>query len=248
MPLPSVCNHQVRPCPKDESFRPNKMENKTDSPKGRSGSSTHKELRPDIKWHLFSQPLYFLSQSTIHEGSHALTVMMLGHTVTHFKPYPHTYMDGNGQRRFVITGTTEFGDKEGTVPPRDVALIAATPTLLDLALFSATDFALAQTGTSSLASPFLYFAGMVWPWMDFTLNINLVSPHSDVGNWSRQWGLAPYGVLIAGDCLAALGLWRLLDQGIRTLFTDFPNTSSSSIHVLPRVEKKHAGLVMEGSF
>lgn len=206
------------------------------------------ELRSDLKWHLLAQPLYFLHQSTLHEGSHALTALLLGHPVTQFKPYPHTYGTPSGERRFLFTGGIKIGDDRYIVPPGDRAAITAVPTFLDIALFSATDLALSQSNPDSWGASLAYFGGMVWPWIDFTLNINLVGPHSDVGNWSRHWGLNPYGVQISGDLLAAVGLWRLVDRGSEVLWSEPGAASSESLRVEPKLGSDQASLLVTGAF
>lgn len=200
-------------------------------------------LRSDIWPHLIIQPVYAFLHLNIHEGSHALTAKALGYDIEAYRPYPHfIYIDG--ERNFVLGMTITKGETTSG----NMALIAVMPTITDVALFSAADITLSYMNSDSAAAPFLFFGGMVWPWIDFVTAFNSPAPTTDVALWSKELHLNRAGVVLLGDIVAALGLWRVIHHGQQAFFEKVPKRNQKSVSMMPLVSNGYVTLSLVGSF
>jgi hypothetical protein len=185
-------------------------------------------LRSDIWPHLIVQPLYMFLELNIHEGSHVLAAKLYGYEIFSYKPYPH-FVYQNNERNFVF-GATEI---QGNITGEELAVIVATPLITDVTLFISSDILLSNLNSDSRAAPVFFFAGMVWPWLDFVVSINASAEGSDTAIWAKETGIGRPLAIILGDSLAALGLWRVIHHGKHALFTVNRKEKRQSLYIVP---------------
>jgi hypothetical protein len=202
------------------------------------------------KWTLLGHglgiPAYLLWMTTAHEGGHALAAEISGIKVTAFKPYPH-FEDFSLGRRFVWGNMAT--ERVGT--PKQEALILAAPQITDIVFFTAADLTLTYgLDSDSAAAPFVMMGGMICPLVDFLVNVNGPSAANDSTRWGQLVGMPKWSIMLIGDALAAVAVWRILHHGRAILFDKDSATESPApaITVTPTFSPDFAGLALAGRF
>ena len=207
-------------------------------------------LKPAAMWELLGHglgiPVYFLWMTTLHEGSHALVAEMSGVKVTSFKPYPHFEDFGYGRQFY--WGTTNFA---GQISKRQETWVLAAPVINDVLLFTASDLTLTYgLDSDSSAAPFFLMGGMICPLVDFLVNVNGPSAGNDTTRWGKNIGMPKWSIMLVGDALAGVAVWRILHHGRNILFE--PDSAAGKDHsgviITPVVSPNILGLAAVGSF
>lgn len=181
-----------------------------------TSESATREVRSSAFWHLAALPVYFFLELNLHEGSHALAGIFTGATVTDYSPFPHIIERVDSERgNFVIGSTTFVWDSEPGNGIRAYTFIA--PYISGALVFITSDLLLSfvpQIRESVIFGPMVYLAGMVMPWFDFVFNLNSSEDVSDFATVADLLNVRRAGFSIIGNFFAAIGLWRLIAQGI----------------------------------
>ncbi len=182
---------------------------------------------PERLWHFTELPAWYFLWTTIHEGSHALTATALGYENCYIHPYPHEH-----------NGIFSYGDSfcaGGPKTRRGDALIYIMPSIIDIAVFTTSDFLLTRRAIDpdSLAGGLLFLGGMLAPWLDFTLNANnFDANYADNAIFAKLVGIPRWSVIAIQDVIAAAGLWRLISTFREVFFKETP-TLSNTVSILP---------------
>jgi hypothetical protein len=185
------------------------------------------------KWKLATQavliPYYAYQQLVIHELSHLVIGGIAGVPIEGVKLYPSVTYEG----RFVFARVCARLHAE----QRYDGYSAMAPALMDIALFTATDIMLnTVVDKHSKAAPYLWMAGMLAPLADLVMYANAQDHHADINVMGRQLGINRTASTIVLDTLAAVALFRLINDGLE-IFSDSPEkpeeASSFSVNVTP---------------
>lgn len=190
-------------------------------------------------WHFAELPAWFLVWDTFHEGSHALTATALGYENCVIHPYPHEH---NG----VFSYGDSFCDNWRNFKSND-AIIFIIPSILDVAVFTASDFLLTRRviEPDSLAGGLLFFGGMVAPWLDLTLNTNSFNEYADNAVFARLIGIPRWSVMVIQDIVAVAGFFRIIST-FQEIFFEDTETDNLTVTILPSPNK--FGLQVAGRF
>lgn len=187
---------------------------------------TQLRLKPDAKWkiigHSLGLPAYFFLHVNIHEGSHVLAAACAGAEVTEFRPYPH-----------MIGSNFVFGSMaaDGPLSERQQAWMLAAPYMSDMAIFTAADLTLEHfVSSDSAAAPFLLTGGMIAPLVDFLWGVNGPSDHNDTTRLGKIIGMPKWSIMLIGDAMAALAVWRILHHGREILMTGPEGINPRKVH------------------
>ncbi len=213
---------------------------------GSAGTGRGLRLKPNAKWHLLGHslglPAYFILQCSLHEGSHAFAATTLGLEVTDFRPYPHMLGEN-----FVFGS---MGAK-GTYTPKGEAWLVIAPAVTDITLFTASDLMLTYAvNDDSPAAPFLLAGGMVAPLVDFLVGINGQSAFNDTSRFAKLTGMPKWSIMLIGDAMAAVAVWRILHHGYYIFFEHGHSAvpTQPNIAVAPSFLPGGAGLSLTGRF
>jgi|GEM_PF-4091082 len=149
-------------------------------------------------------PFEFLLSTSLHEGSHALMVVLATDAkVTKFKPYPHFWDDGT----FVFGSVSWIGN----VTPGQQALVSAAPMFLDTAVLG-THAVLQATGNlpENKYARIALFTFAAGHWVDLANHAIARHDHTDskkiMRYFEEQHGFSPAGAraLVTGSQVAVL--------------------------------------------
>lgn len=186
------------------------------------------------KWRLATQavliPFYAYQQLVFHELSHLAIGGIAGVPIEGVKLYPSVTYEG----RFVFARVVAKTHAE----QRFDGYSAMVPALMDISLFVASDILLNTViSKHSKAAPYIWAAGMLAPLADLVMYANAQDHNADINVVARQLGINRTASTIVLDTLAAIALFRLIDDGLE-IFSDAsekPEDSQSpvSINVTP---------------
>lgn len=185
------------------------------------------------QWKLATQavllPFYAYQQLALHEVSHLTVGAIAGVPVQGIMLYPNVTREG----RFVFARVVAKEHAE----QRSDGYDALAPVLLDISLFTATDVLLNTViDKHGKAAPYLWAAGMLAPLVDLAMYANAQNHYADINVVARRLGINRTASTIILDSLAAVALWRLIDDGI-DIFSSSPEkpeeANSFSINVAP---------------
>jgi len=180
-----------------------------------SKPKTKLQFRKEMLWHLAALPIYAFLQINVHEGSHALTGLIVGAKVKGYYPYPHI-----DEKNFVWGNVILEGEN---LKSKEVcAIILFAPYLADINIFAAADLLISLGAVSphSVLGGILYFAGMIAPFMDFAINVNGWSSGNDFSSLSNIVGIHRAFFYVAGNVMAGVAIWRLLSVGKKVFFKE----------------------------
>lgn len=188
-------------------------------------TTTDLRLRPNQGWTIAGQlilaPAYFMAYITVHEGSHALAVLILGGEVVGFEPYPHTVEYRNDEGELVsnfFIGYTWY--RYPASEPWMSAHISIAPYLTDILIFVSCDLLLQYViDPHSGGAPFLLAGGMITPLVNFVAGLNCMGDDCDLTNFSTVTGIPRGVIMMVGYALAFTALWRCLHQ-FRRIFLE----------------------------
>lgn len=183
-------------------------------------SKTKLQFRKEMLWHLAALPVYAFLQMNIHEGSHALTGLIVGAKIKGYYPYPHIYYTHENERNFVW-GNVVF-ESESIKTKEAAAIITFAPYLADINIFAAADLLISLGAVSphSVFGGILYFAGMMAPLIDFAININGWSSGNDFSSLSNILGVHRAFFYVAGNVMVGVAIWRLISVGKKVFFKE----------------------------
>ncbi len=175
-------------------------------------------LKPNAKWHILGHslgaPVYLLFMTSVHESGHAAIGAAAGLEVVSFKPYPH--MEDLGGGRQFVWGSTMM---RGEITPKREAWMLAGPSILDFTMFATSDLLLTYgVSSDSVAAPFILTGGMICPLVDFLWNVNGPSATNDTTRLGKIIGMPKWSIMLIGDALAAVAVWRILHHGRNIFF------------------------------
>jgi len=207
-------------------------------------------LRSDIWIHVAGQPAYFFLQANLHEGSHALTLVAQGKSVDAYKPYPLLIRDKEtGKRALYFTGYTRTDDPS-TI--REAAVRFAVPFATDAAAFAASDVALSYMDHDGAAAPFVFFGGMLWPWLDFTANVCSAGERNDIAQLATTTGMSRFAAISGGLTLSFIGFARLIVRAQDVLLTETTpkpdGARAPTVLFTPVTTREMSGFVATGTF
>jgi hypothetical protein len=233
-----------------------------------SATDTNLRLRPNqqqrLLGQLFMAPVYFFTQITVHEGSHALMAEAMGYNVIDFRPYPHiatfsrTITNDSGERVRVTESELVFGSM-AYVSPSGVyddtrrSLISIAPSLMDILLFTTADLLLTYVvDPHSAGAPFMLFGLMVTPLVDFVTGMNCTSPACDISRFTDRSGIPRGATMMVGYTMIFVAVWRCLHHFRRLFMERRPERESRrriGIIVSPAFnENSTGGAVISGTF
>lgn len=171
-------------------------------------------LKPDAECHLLAHtlafPAYYVLETTLHEGSHALMFLANGRKVLEFKPYPS-----------ITDGSFYLGYTNGEIGMNNTAMgvMLIAPLITDTVVFAAADLWLSNVNAHSVTAEIVFMAGMLAPLVDFAFNaLFSSSSEGDLGFFTATTGV-PRGVTLGiGLAMTGVGIWRVIVQGQRVFF------------------------------
>jgi hypothetical protein len=177
-------------------------------------------------------PAYFMLHTLLHESSHASVGVVLGGTLDVFKPYPHKGLDGNfvfGQIHF--SQISNFG--------HSISLLA--PVAIDLSMIIGSDILLNTTiAKDSKLAPYILVGGMIVPTIDMLLWANGNSKYNDISIVCRKLGISRPAMTITLDVLAAISIYRIIDNAIDVFSYPTDTDKAPSAH---RLDISPAGMM-----
>lgn len=155
-------------------------------------------------------PIILLTtQTTLHEGSHAIAGEILGFRTATFKPYPHTY---NKHFYFGRTST----DLEEEIPQDSILSYAVAPAVTNAILFTSTDITLTyyRDKIPRRYRILILLFGMIAPYIDYSFNYVVGSDWKQIRDLKNGKAVAAN---IIGGGLLIFATYRLIKNIEREL-------------------------------
>jgi hypothetical protein len=163
-----------------------------------------------LLYHATALPFYWWWMCLFHESGHAAAANAFDARPTAIRPYPHVH-DGN----FRFAGF--YYSRE--LPPTKRGLVLAAPLLIDTAFFALSDLTLTYFVSPNLSTaPIYLIGGMLFPTVDFLTNVLSLKRQSDVNRLVDITGVHKAVWVVAGTHVAAVGVWRMINHGMRIFF------------------------------
>lgn len=214
------------------------------------------KLRPNQGRRIASQvaslPVYFLLQTFLHEGSHAMSALFFGWEITEFAPYPHHALVQNGlgrARRELLFGSVSY-ESPASAERWKMAMLNVSPYLTDFAVFVMSDLMLSYAvDRDSAVAPVLLTAGMVAPLVNFAVNLSCIDDHCDLNKFARNSGIPREMISMAGVMVIAAAFWRCAHHFARLFMETVPNRRHRTAITTPfAVLPSATGLSLIGEF
>ncbi len=187
-----------------------------------------KEFNKQRLWGIGLMPLLFVSQTVIHELSHAAAIKLSGGEVSSIK-----FFVKKDESRFYF-GLTYF---EGKFSNTEKALIVVVPYLYDISIFTISDQLLLRkfVNTNSYSGFLVYSAGMLAPLIDFSANYWAYALNSsgDFYDFSKNAGIDRKVLLSVGVITIALAGWRCYERFVDVMFKEKTRESKSDFAIIP---------------
>jgi hypothetical protein len=153
----------------------------------------------DWEWGFVVVPMAPFHHVFLHESSHAIAGLSMGHKIEAFKPYPHMYDDRLFLGRVETDSPTPLTDGE------KIAFYGA-PYLMDVGMFALSDVIVSHMERRSIAGVVIHILGMVAPYIDF------VKGYVHSLDWSEMRNTqGATAINILGAAAIAIGTWRIIE-------------------------------------
>lgn len=215
---------------------------------GGTEEETELELRSSVKWNALAAPAYLFGQLVFHEGVHLVTNEVFGFRTKSFEPYPHV-KDGSFYFTYVEAWPKDgkhFVSRDAAMRywRDEVVVMLMMPYVVDTTLMAASG-ALLATGAvepGSVGGLVLYTAGMVVPWVDIFMNVNVFPlfrrSRTDFGDTFNLVGTASFvPIMVAAEAALIAGGVAIVMLGRDVLFEKKPKAVFSKVALTPFAAK-----------